>query len=84
MLDAREPKTKDCKVECLFYTSKLSGAAERAANFVLFQVLLTGAEEERKYQTIWVSPLEANATFAELLILHRICINPCTIQIKII
>ncbi|KAH7389371.1 hypothetical protein DE146DRAFT_161202 [Phaeosphaeria sp. MPI-PUGE-AT-0046c] len=54
MIDAREAKAKDCPVPCLFYTSKLSGAAERSANFVLWDVLLRGAAEGlRDFQTIW-------------------------------
>ncbi|KAH8728381.1 hypothetical protein GQ44DRAFT_784073 [Phaeosphaeriaceae sp. PMI808] len=54
MIDAREPKANNCRVPCLFYTSRLSGAAERAANYVLWDVLLAGAaEEKRDFQTIW-------------------------------
>ncbi|KAI4628669.1 hypothetical protein J4E83_003222 [Alternaria metachromatica] len=50
----RKPEANECEVPCLFYTSKLTGAAERLANFVLKEVLLTGAAEgPRKYQTIW-------------------------------
>jgi hypothetical protein len=65
MIAAREPKADQCKVPCLFYTSGLSGAAERFANYVLWDVLLLGATEgERKYQTIWVHLREANAIVA--------------------
>lgn len=60
MINAREKKANECKVPCLFYTSKLSGAAERLANFVLWDALLLGADEQRKYQTIWVSSFEVN------------------------
>lgn len=59
MIDARKPKANNCQVPCLFYTEKLSGAAERSANFVLWNVLLKGAaEEERDFQTIWVGLCE--------------------------
>ncbi|KAF1839132.1 hypothetical protein BDW02DRAFT_615487 [Decorospora gaudefroyi] len=54
MVEAREPKANNCPAQCLFYTQRLSGAAERTANFVLWDALLAGAVEgERKYQTIW-------------------------------
>ncbi|KAH7070746.1 hypothetical protein BKA63DRAFT_519053 [Paraphoma chrysanthemicola] len=54
MILARAEKTKTCKVPCLFYTQRLSGAAEREANFVLWDYLLMGASEgPRKFQTIW-------------------------------
>ncbi|EAT90565.1 hypothetical protein SNOG_02353 [Parastagonospora nodorum SN15] len=50
----RAAKTKDCTVPCLFYTSGLSGAAEREGNFVLRAALGAAATEgPRKYQTIW-------------------------------
>ncbi|KAH7082451.1 hypothetical protein FB567DRAFT_594924 [Paraphoma chrysanthemicola] len=49
-----KPETKNCNLKCLFYTQRLSGAAEREANFVFWDYLLTGATEgPRKYLTIW-------------------------------
>lgn len=81
MIDAREAKANNCRASCLFYTQKLSGAAERAANFVLWDVLLTGAaEEERNYQTIWVGLRGANAFSVESLTFYRICMLANTTQ----
>jgi hypothetical protein len=81
MIDAREPKANNCPVPCLFYTSHTASAAERSANFVLWDVLLTGATEEpRNFQTVWVCPRQANEIIVESLILHRTCMIVSTIQ----
>jgi hypothetical protein len=81
MIAAREPKANNCPVPCLFYTQHLSGAAERTANFVLWDALLMGATEgKRTYQTIWVCPREAKAVFMTPLIVLRICTIRDTIQ----
>jgi hypothetical protein len=81
MIDARLDKAKNYPAKCLFYTQKLSGEAERSANFVLWDVLLKGtAEGYRDFQTIWVCPRKAKAVFARPLTLYRTCMIGNTIQ----
>jgi hypothetical protein len=81
MIDAREPKANNCPLSCLFYTEKLSGAAERLSNSVLWDLLSKVAEEgQGKYQTIWVCSYEADAVFVRSLIIHRICMPANTIH----
>jgi hypothetical protein len=72
MIEARTPEANNCKASCLFYTEKLSGGAERTANYVLWNQLAAGAiEGDRKYQTIWVYPPKSNATSVDPLMLYR-------------
>jgi hypothetical protein len=81
MVAARKPDADNCEVSCLFYTSYLSGAAERTAEYILWDVLHAGAiEGQMKYQTIWVSFYEANARFVQPLTLNRACTSAGTIQ----
>ncbi|KAF2756600.1 hypothetical protein EJ05DRAFT_69860 [Pseudovirgaria hyperparasitica] len=50
----RKAGADSCTAPCLFYTSHLSGAAERTANYVLHDMLKLGAVEGPKaFQTIW-------------------------------
>lgn len=80
MIDARKPEANECTKPCLFYTAKLSGAAERAANYVLWDHLTTAATEERKYQTIWVCFHRTVLVVLRSLNLHRICMTTNTTQ----